>query len=181
MSFLDKLADITTFVLDVDGVLTDSSVYILENGVLMRKMNTRDGYAIKYAINQGYRFIVITGGKSQGVIKRLNNLGVKEIYSGVQDKLEVMDDLIETNQIDLSRAVYMGDDLPDYESMRLVHLAACPNNAAPEIRDICHYISPYKGGEGCVRDLIEKVLRVQKQWVETDVVTLTKDKLDEHQ
>ena len=88
MSFLDKLIDISTIILDVDGVLTDSSVYILEDGVLMRKMSTRDGFAIKYAIEKGYKIIIITGGRSKGVVKRLQGLGVTEIYSGVQNKLE---------------------------------------------------------------------------------------------
>ncbi len=176
MSFLDKLADISTIILDVDGVLTDSSVYILEDGALLRKMSTRDGYVIKYAIQKGYKIIVITGGRSKGVTQRLQALGITEIYSGVQDKLAILDELIEAEHIDLSRTAYMGDDFPDYECMRLVHLAACPTNAAPEIRDISHYISPIKGGEGCVRDLLEKILRVQKQWVKTAVVNLTKDK-----
>lgn len=176
MSFLDKLHHIDTIILDVDGVLTDSSVYILEDGVLMRKMSTRDGYAIQYAIKKGYRIIIITGGKSQGVIKRLQNLGVQEIYSGIQNKLEAMDELIEVYGLDLSTAAYMGDDLPDYEALRLVSLSTCPANAAPEIREICQYISPFKGGEGCVRDLLEKILKVQGKWIETDVVTLTKDK-----
>ncbi|BDS09874.1 KdsC family phosphatase [Aureispira anguillae] len=176
MSFLDKLHDIDTIILDVDGVLTDSSVYILEDGVLMRKMNTRDGYAIQYAIKKGYRVIIITGGKSQGVIKRLQNLGVQEIYSGMKDKLEAIDELIEVYGLDLARSAYMGDDLPDYEPLRLVGLSTCPANAAPEIREICQYISPFKGGEGCVRDLFEKILKVQGKWIETDLVTLTKDK-----
>lgn len=176
MSYLDKLYDINTIILDVDGVLTDGSVYILEDGVLMRKMHTRDGFAIRHAIDKGYRIIVITGGKSQGTNKRLQDLGIKEIYSGVDNKLEVMDELIEVYDLDLSRTAYMGDDLPDYEAMRLVNLPTCPANAAPEIRALAQYISPFKGGEGCVRDLLEKILRVQRNWVETDVVDLTKDK-----
>lgn len=176
MSFLEKLHDINTIILDVDGVLTDSSVYILEDGVLMRKMSVRDGYAIKYAIKKGYRIIVITGGKSEGVLRRLENLGVKEIYSGIEDKLKVIDDLIEIYDLDLGRCAYMGDDIPDYEPMRLVNLSCCPANAAPEIKTISQYISPFNGGEGCVRDLLEKILKVQGKWVETDVVTLTKDK-----
>lgn len=179
MSFLDKLHTINTIILDVDGVLTDSSVYIFEDGVLMRKMNTRDGFALKYAIQKGYRVIIITGGKSEGVIKRLQGLGVEEIYSGMHDKLEAIDELIEVYGLDLARSVYMGDDLPDYECLRLVNLATCPVNAAPEIREICQYISPFKGGEGCVRDIIEKIMKVQGTWLETDVVTLTKDKRDD--
>lgn len=180
MSFLDKLHNINTIILDVDGVLTDSSVYILEDGVLMRKMNTRDGFAIKYAITKGYRIIIITGGKSQGVIKRLKGLGVDEIYSGMHNKLEAMDELIEVYGLDLARSTYMGDDLPDYECLRLVSLATCPVDAAPEVREICQYISPYQGGQGCVRDLIEKIMKVQGKWIETDVVNLTKDKREDY-
>lgn len=176
MSFLEKLHDITTIILDVDGVLTDSSVYVLEDGILMRKMSIRDGFAIKYAIEKGYRIIIITGGKSEGVIKRLQGLGVKEIYSGMADKLEAMDELIEVYDLDLARCAYMGDDLPDYESMRLVSLPTCPSNAVPEIRQICQFVSPLKGGEGCVRDLLEKIMKVQGKWIETDITTLTKDK-----
>lgn len=176
MSFLDKLADISTIILDVDGVLTDSSVYILEDGVLMRKMSTRDGFAIQHAIKKGYNIIIITGGRSKGVISRLQGLGITEIYSGVQDKLEILDDLIAAERIDLARTAYMGDDLPDYECMRLVHLATCPVDAAPEVRDIANYISPIKGGDGCVRDLLEKILRVQKQWIETSIVDLNQNK-----
>ncbi len=179
MSFLDLLHNINTIILDVDGVLTDSSVYIHENGVLMRKMSVRDGYAIKYAIEKGYRIIIITGGRSEGVIKRLQRLGVTEIYSGMQDKLEAIDELIEIYKLDLSRTAYMGDDLPDYESLRLVSLSTCPADAVPEIRALCQYISPVKGGNGCVRDLIEKIMKVQGKWFETDVVTLTKDKREE--
>lgn len=176
MSFLDLLHTIDTIILDVDGVLTDSSVYILEDGVLMRKMNTRDGYAIRYAVQKGYRLIIITGGKSQGVVKRLENLGVKEIFSGVQDKLSVMDELIELYDLDLASTAYMGDDLPDYEAMRLVSLPTCPANAAPEIRNLAQYVSPFDGGAGCVRDLIEKVLKVQGKWFEAELTNLTKDK-----
>ncbi|MCP4439641.1 MAG: HAD hydrolase family protein [Aureispira sp.] len=176
MSFLPKLHDINTFIFDVDGVLTDGSVYILENGSQLRKMNTRDGFAIKYAIEQGYKVIIITGGKSQGVVKRLKGLGVKEIYSGIHDKLEVLMELVDIYGLDLGKTLYMGDDMPDYEGMRVVHLATCPDNAAHEIREISQYISPFKGGEGCVRDVVEKVLRVQGKWIKKKVVDVQSPK-----
>lgn len=176
MSYLEQLATIDTIILDVDGVLTDSLLHVLENGQLLRRMHTRDGYALKRAAQLGYRIIIITGGRSEGVTTRLKNLGITEIYSGIQDKLEVLDDLIEIYGLQLSTTTYMGDDLPDYEPMRLVALPACPSNAAPEIKAISQYISPYKGGEGCVRDLLEKIMKVQGKWVETSVVNLTKDK-----
>ncbi|MGH1338650.1 MAG: KdsC family phosphatase [Aureispira sp.] len=176
MSFIEELVTINTIILDVDGVLTDSLLHVLEDGKLLRRMHTRDGYALKRAVQQGYRVIIITGGRSEGVIQRLKNLGITEIYSGIQNKLEVLDDLIEIYGLQVATATYMGDDLPDYEPMRLVALPACPQNAAPEIKAISQYISPYNGGEGCVRDLLEKIMKVQGKWVETDVVNLTKDK-----
>lgn len=176
MSYLDYLPNITTILLDVDGVLTDSSVHILEDGVLLRKMNVRDGYALKRAVQLGYRIIIITGGRSQGVVQRLKDLGITEVYSGVQNKLEVLEDLIEIYGLQLGATAYMGDDLPDYESMRLVALPACPANAAPEIKAISQYISPYNGGAGCVRDLLEKIMKVQGKWVATSIVQVTKDK-----
>lgn len=178
MSFLDHLPHINTILLDVDGVLTDSSVHILEDGVLLRKMNVRDGYALKRAIEQGFRIVIITGGRSQGVITRLQNLGIKEIYSGIHDKLDVLEDLIEIYGLNLSTTAYMGDDIPDYEPMRLVALPTCPANAAPEIKAISQYVSAYNGGEGCVRDLLEKIMKVQGKWVDTPIVQVTKDKRD---
>ncbi|MCH2045201.1 MAG: HAD hydrolase family protein [Saprospiraceae bacterium] len=165
MSFLNKLHDISTFIFDVDGVLTDGSVYAFEDGNLMRKMNTKDGFAIRHAIKQGYRIIIITGGRSEGVVKRLKRLGIEDVYYGIQNKIDTLKQLINLYSIDLGRVLYMGDDLPDYECMRLCHLATCPSDAVHEIKEISQYISPIDGGQGCVRDVIEKVLRVQKQWV----------------
>ena len=176
MAYLEHLHHITTILLDVDGVLTDSFVHILEDGVLLRKMNVRDGYALRRAVRMGYRVIIITGGRSKGVVQRLKNLGITEIYSGIQNKLEVLEDLIEIYGLKLAETAYMGDDMPDYEPMRLVALPTCPANAAPEIKAISQYISPYDGGAGCVRDLLEKIMKVQGKWVATDVVEVTKDK-----
>lgn len=144
--------------------MTDSSVYVLENGTLLRKMNTRDGMAIQIAINKGYEVIVITGGKSEGVIKRLQGLGIKKIYSGIQDKIRIIEELAAHEDLDLSRTLYMGDDLNDYACLRAVHLSTCPNNAAHEIKALAQYISPFDGGAGCVRDVIEKVLRLHGKW-----------------
>ncbi len=166
MSLLEKFQDIRTFIFDVDGVMTDSSVYILENGSLLRKMNTRDGMALQIAINKGYQVIVITGGKSEGVIKRLQGLGIKQIYSGIQDKIRVVEDLVAHENLDLARTLYMGDDLNDYACLRAVHLSSCPSDAAYEIKALVQYVSPFAGGAGCVRDVIEKVLRLHGKWGE---------------
>lgn len=164
MNHLDALHDIHTFIFDVDGVLTNGEILITEDGQLLRKMNTRDGYAMKYAIDKGYNIMIITGGKSEGVVSRLKGLGIKEIYSGVKDKQRVLEELSVLHELDLGRVLYMGDDIPDLQPMRRVGIAACPHDAAEEILNICHFISNYKGGEGCVRDIIEKVMKLQGTW-----------------
>jgi 3-deoxy-D-manno-octulosonate 8-phosphate phosphatase (KDO 8-P phosphatase) len=164
MNYLESFRDIHTFIFDVDGVLTDSSVLVLEDGKLLRKMSIRDGYALKLAVKRGYRVAVITGGKSEGVRIRLENLGITDIYTGISDKLEVFEEFIHAYDIDPQGILYMGDDLPDYPVMRKVGLPACPKNAAPELFQLAAYVSPYAGGEGCARDVIEKVLRLHDKW-----------------
>jgi len=165
MNYLEQFRDIQTFIFDVDGVLTNSELIILENGRLLRKMNVRDGYALKRAVAAGYRVVIITGGKSSGVVSRLEGLGIKDIYKGVEDKLEVYEEYVEAYDIDPATILYMGDDLPDYEVMRRVGLPACPADAAVEIVQIAQYQSPIKGGAGCVRDVIEKVMKLHGNWV----------------
>lgn len=166
MNHLEKFRDIKTFIFDVDGVLTDGNLMVLENGSLLRQMNIRDGYAIRRAIGAGYKVCIITGGKSLGVESRLSNLGVEDIFSGVQDKIPVYETLVEKYQLDESAILYMGDDLPDYKVMRKVGLPCCPSDAAPEIIDVSQYVSSKQGGKGCVRDVIEKVLRLNYLWLE---------------
>ena len=164
MNQLEKFRDVHTFLFDVDGVLTNSQVLVLEEGKLLRKMSIRDGYAIKKAVQEGYRVGIITGGRSEGVKIRLQNLGVTDIYLGVVDKFEVYQEFSDLYQLDVDGILYMGDDIPDYQIMRKVGLPCCPKNAAPEIKEISLYISPYSGGEGCARDVIEKVLRLHQKW-----------------
>ncbi len=164
MNYLEKFRDIHTFIFDVDGVLTNSELIVLENGRLLRKMNVRDGYALKRAIKAGYRVCIITGGKSSGVVVRLEALGIVDIYKGVDDKLDALDEYVDIYDIDLAGVLYMGDDIPDYEVMRRVGLPACPADAAIEIVQISQYQSPIKGGAGCARDVIEKVLKLHGKW-----------------
>ena len=128
------------------------------------KDNKTDLNALKTALDCKFPITIITGGNSQGVIKRLNGLGITQIYASVKHKLSILEDLVHSQNLDLSTVAYMGDDLPDYECMRAVHLAACPADAVMEIKTVSQYISPCKGGEGCVRDLIEKVLKAQNKW-----------------
>lgn len=166
MNLLEKFRDIHTFIFDIDGVFTNSDLIIMENGELLRKMNVRDGYAVKRAVRAGYRICVITGGFSEGVTMRLAGLGIKDIYTGINNKLDTFEEYVYANEIDTAGVLYLGDDIPDYESMRLAGLPCCPQDAANEIIEICQYISPKKGGEGCVRDVIEKVMKLHGKWID---------------
>lgn len=164
MNQLEKFTEINTLIFDVDGVFTDSTLLVLEDGKLLRKMHTRDGYAVKAALAAGYRVCVITGGKSEGVVTRLKNLGINDIYSGVANKKEVYEAYVDLYDLDEENILYMGDDMPDYEVMRRVGFPVCPADAAPEIRKLSLYISSEKGGYGCVRDVIERTLKINGKW-----------------
>jgi 3-deoxy-D-manno-octulosonate 8-phosphate phosphatase (KDO 8-P phosphatase) len=164
MNVLDKFKNIDTFIFDVDGVLTDNSLLVTEQGELLRSMNIRDGFAIKQAVEQGFRVCIITGGKSEGVVLRLKALGVQQVYKGINDKLNTFKTYVAENNIDPENILYMGDDLPDYEVMRRVGLPTCPADSVPEIIRISQYVSPLNGGKGCARDVIEKVLKLQQKW-----------------
>ena len=164
MNTLEKFQDIRNFVFDVDGVMTNGLVHVSEDGSLLRQMHVRDAYAIRRAVRLGYRVVVITAGKSVGVRQRLADLGIGEIFDNVQDKLSVMRELERDHGLDTGATLYMGDDLPDYEAMKMVHFPVCPCDAVREILEIGQYVSPYRGGEGCVRDVIEKVLTLHDNW-----------------
>lgn len=158
--------DITTFIFDVDGVLTDGSVFITSDGEMQRTMNIRDGYAMKAAVESGYHVCIISGGSNEGVRIRLRNLGITDIYLGTPDKVETFDEYTDIYKINPEQVLYMGDDIPDYHVMKLVGLPACPQDACPEIKGISRYISHKQGGKGAVRDVIEQVMKVQGKWME---------------
>lgn len=164
MNYLEQFKTVKTFIFDVDGVLTNGQVLVNEAGEQLRSMSTRDGYAIKKAVRAGYNVCIITGGNSVGVVKRLEGLEVKDIFWGVSNKIEVFLSYVRSNQLETSTILYMGDDLPDYEVMRLVGLPCSPTDAAQEILEIAQYVSPKKGGEGAARDVIEKVLKLNGHW-----------------
>jgi len=161
---LEKFKEIETIICDVDGVLTNNQVFTTEEGELLRSFNVKDGYAIKKAIQAGIRFFAITGGRSQGVKIRLDQLGFTEVHLGISNKLLTYEKLVEEYELDEGKILYMGDDVPDYKVMRRVGLPACPQDAAIEVMDIALYISPFRGGDGCARDVIEKMLRIQEKW-----------------
>ncbi|GGD83958.1 KdsC family phosphatase [Planktosalinus lacus] len=164
-SYKEYLQHINSFVFDVDGVLTDGTITITTEGDLLRNMSIKDGYAIKTAIEQGYHVCIISGGSNEGVKKRLRALGVTNIHLGVQHKTEVLDEYFDIYNIKPENTLYMGDDIPDLYAMKLVGLPTCPQDAATEIKAISKYISHRKGGKGCVRDVIEQVLKVQGKWL----------------
>ncbi|WP_317898251.1 KdsC family phosphatase [Aurantibacillus circumpalustris] len=164
LNFKQKLNKITTIIFDVDGVMTDGKVLVMESGEMVRNMNSKDGYALNLAVKKGYRIAVISGGNNFAIKNALDRNGVKDVFIKQHDKLACYNEYKTQNNLSDEEIVFMGDDLPDHEIMSRTGLAVCPNDAATEIKEICHYISPKNGGEGCVRDIIEQVLRVQGNW-----------------
>ena len=164
MSYKEKLNEIKNFVFDVDGVFTDGSIVVDSDGNELRIFSTRDGIAVKLASDKGYNICIISGGKNEGGRKRLNRLGVKNVFLGVDDKIKVFNNYLNTNNLKLDETTFMGDDLPDIKILKMVGLSCCPNDAAPEVRDVVDYISNKKGGDGCVRDIIEQVLTIHGEW-----------------
>ncbi|MEX0274844.1 MAG: KdsC family phosphatase [Flavobacteriaceae bacterium] len=163
-SYKTLLRDIDTFIFDVDGVLTDGTVQITTSGELLRNMSVKDGYALKTAVQKGYRICIITGGTNEGVKQRLQGLGITDIYMGAHYKVDALEEYLEIHEINPRNVAYMGDDLPDVPPMEMVGLATCPQNAVPEVKAVSHYVSHKDGGNGCARDLIEQVLKVRGDW-----------------
>ncbi len=164
-NYKEYLNNINTFIFDVDGVLTDGSIQVSTQGELLRTMNIKDGYALKTAQHAGYNVCIISGGTNEGVRMRLRDLGITNIFLGVQDKVEKLDEFFDIYAINPVNALYMGDDIPDLYPMKLVGMPCCPQDAAAEIKEISRYVSHKKGGKGCVRDVIEQVLKVQGKWL----------------
>lgn len=163
-SYKELMPQISTLIFDVDGVLTDGTVHVFENGELVRQMNIKDGYALKTAVDAGYKVCIISGGSNEGIRSRLSKLGLTDIYLGAHNKIEQYEEIIKKYNLSPKNMLYMGDDIPDYPVMKLVGLPCCPKDAASEIQQISKYISQKKGGKGCVRDVIEQVLKVQGKW-----------------
>ena len=162
---LKNFKAISVFVFDVDGVLTDGTLLVMDDGLMIRKMHVKDGYALQLAVKKGFLIIIISGGNSPQVKDRLLKLGITNIYISVENKLEKLKALASELNIERENMLYMGDDIPDLEVMQYCGLACCPADAVAEIKKVSQYISPLKGGEGCVRDVIEKVLKLQNKWL----------------
>ena len=167
-SYKTLLKNINTFIFDYDGVLSDGSIITLDDGEAYRTTNVKDGYALQLAIKKGYRVVVISGAKANGMLNRLKALQIKDIFLGIEKKSEVFERYLEDNDLKADQVLFMGDDIPDYEIMLKAGIATCPADAAEEIRKVSNYISGYSGGKGCVRDVIEQVLKIQGKWMNDD-------------
>lgn len=172
MNILSSFKSIHTFVFDMDGVLTDGNLYI-EKEDWMRRMNIRDGYALQLAVKSGYNVVIISGSESVPVDTRLRKLAVSDIYMKITDKESCLKDYMAKNNCKPNEILCMGDDIPDYNFMQMAGLICCPANAAVEIKRISHYISPLNGGDGCVRDVIEKVMKLNNNWPLDTCITST--------
>jgi len=167
-NYREKLKQITTFIIDFDGVLSDGKVWVGLDGEQVRATNVKDGYAMHYALKKGYKIAIISGGLGESMRLRYRNFPNMEIFCGIGNKVETFNQYISKYQIDPEQIVYIGDDIPDYPVMLLCGIKACPADACQEIKSIADYISFQKGGEGCVREIIEQTLKAQQRWFEND-------------
>ncbi len=159
------LTEVTTFIFDYDGVMTDGRVILQHSDPPLRTANVKDGYVLQLAVKLGYNVVIISGGYSPSMENRFETLNIKDAFIGVRNKKEVFDKYIKERNINPKQVIYMGDDLPDLPVMKEVGVPVCPADAAEEIKNAALYISDKKGGEGCVRDIIEQVLKVQGKWM----------------
>lgn len=164
MNIQDRFKKITTFIFDIDGVLTDGSVLLLDNGHQARTMNIKDGYALQLAVKKGYRLAVISGADMPPALQRLNKLGIMEVQFSVTDKKEFIEAFIKKHRLKKEEILFMGDDMPDLPAFSAVGISACPADAVNEVRQVCRFISVFNGGKGCVREVIEIVLKLNGHW-----------------
>lgn len=159
------LTKIKGLVFDVDGVLSPSVIPMSEKGDPMRMANIKDGYALQLAAKSGYRMAIITGGYSEAVRCRFEVLGIKDIFQKASHKIEIFEKWMTENSLDPEEVVYIGDDIPDLKCMRLAGLPCAPHDAAWEARQTALYVSRFDGGYGCVRDVVEQILKANGQWM----------------
>lgn len=159
------LTKIKALVFDVDGVLSTETISMAIDGTPLRSVNIKDGYALQLAVKMGLHVAIITGGNTEAIRARYEGLGIKDVYMGCSVKVKTYNDFLKKYDISNEEVLYMGDDIPDYELMRLCGCPCCPADAAPEIRDISIYISHRNGGCGCGRDVVEQVLKAKGLWM----------------
>ena len=157
----------------MDGVLTDGRLLLTGNNEWLRSMNIKDGYALQAATNAGYKIMILSGSNSEPVSLRLQKLGVEHIYMEVKNKKDFLENFLQVNKLTTAEILFMGDDMPDMECMKIAGIAACPLDAVADIKAISAYISPYNGGMGCVRDVIEKVMKLNGDWNTDAQITST--------
>ena len=163
-NFKEDIARVEAIVLDVDGVMTDGGIIPTPEGDFIRRYNAKDGYAIASAIREGIKVCVISGGRGRMLENRLQMLGVTRFYLNCMDKVAAIQEFVNDYNIDLENVIYMGDDIPDLECMRLVGVPVCPSDAAMEVVEASRYISEFNGGHGAVRDIVEQVMRAKGVW-----------------
>jgi 3-deoxy-D-manno-octulosonate 8-phosphate phosphatase (KDO 8-P phosphatase) len=167
-NYRQRLLHVNTFIFDYDGVLSNGNLYITSDGDALRTGNVKDGYALQLAVKKQYRVAVISGGYSESMKHRLKSLNIKDIFLGVERKIDVYNQYLSDHNLQPENILYMGDDIPDYEIMQIAGVPTCPADAVEEIKKLCAYISHKEGGQGCVRDVIEQVLKVQGKWMNDD-------------
>jgi 3-deoxy-D-manno-octulosonate 8-phosphate phosphatase (KDO 8-P phosphatase) len=167
-NYKEKLLKVNTFIFDYDGVLSDGQVILTSDGDALRTANVKDGYAMQLAIKKNYRIVIISGGYSESMKRRFETLKVEDVFLGVDKKIDVYNQYLKDHNLAKENILYMGDDIPDYEIMLAAGVPTCPSDAVEEIKRIATYISHQSGGHGCVRDIIEQVLKVQGKWMNDD-------------
>ena len=163
-----ELQIIRAVIFDIDGVLSAETITLSAEGEPLRTVNIKDGYAIQLAVKMGLRIVILTGGKTESVRLRYERLGVEDIYMGCAVKIKTYEEFLKKYQLADAEVMYMGDDVPDLEILRRVGCPVCPADACPDVKEVCVYISPCKGGYGCGRDVIEQTLRAQGKWLSSE-------------
>ena len=164
-NYKENLIDIKAFIFDVDGVLTDGKLLISESGELLRSMNVKDGFAMKFAIDNGYKIAIISGGTNEAVRGRLENLGIEEIHLKSHDKIIHFENFVKKFGFEAKNILVMGDDIPDIPIIKAAGIGTCPQDAVAEVKSTCLYVSKNNGGKGAVRDVIEQVMKIQNKWI----------------
>ena len=172
MQLPNGFSKVTTFAFDMDGVLTDGTAWVLEERRMIRRMSIKDGFALQLAIKKGFNIVVISGSTSPEVTERLKGLGITDVYMGVHNKVDCLQQYLSQKAVPLEQVLFMGDDIPDLPALKLAGLSCAPSDAVSDVKEVVHYISTFPGGMGCVRDVIEKVLKIQDRWeLNTDIAS----------